>query len=362
MGFFDLFKKKKHLEETASPEKQEPVQKEAEPEKTAVEDVPEEAKENTEMNADSLQEDLPNPEDAAIKYSGDKILGFALLNDKEFDIQQFRLNLKRDWDVEPEMKMKNNGLVNLAFMISGMSFLLTHMPAPVPNHEAERAARYNYLWKGGQEAVAGHQSFVVVALLQNPCQDRVRTCTQYTKVCGALMGLPNACAMFMGGQNLVISAEEYRKNIAAMKKADEDGKRYFPIQMWVHIGLARGKNGGCGYTYGLKDFGKKEIEIIDHLVPPMQMYQLISMMSYLFVVNDVQLQDGLRIRLDEKVTVTLKLSAGVFVRGETFKVIFPQQAAQNGEHPQDEVNNSQEENAEKTSEESHTEEGETKED
>lgn len=336
MGFFDRFKKKKQEEQpeaqAVSQQKTEAEAKPGEPEQEPAAEPEKKAAQQAEEPADiPSQEELPHPEEAAIQYSGDKILGFALLNTKEFDIQQFRLNLKRDWDIEPEMKMKNNGLVNLAFMISGMSFLLTHMPAPIPNHEAERAARYNYLWKGGQEAVAGHQSFVVVALLQNPCQDRVRTCAQYSKVCGALMGLPNACAVYMGGQNLVVSAAEYRRNIEVMKKAQEEGKPYFPIQLWVYIGLAKGKQGGCGYTYGLKDFGKKEIEILEHPIPPAQMYQLISMMCYLFVVNDVQLQDGLRIRLDNKMTVTLQLSPGVLVRGESFKVIFPQRSKPEGQ-------------------------------
>lgn len=75
------------------------------------------------------------------------------------DLKKF---LKDDWNIVPQDDVKDNAMV---FKVGDMVVACSLMPNPVPNKEAENAAKYNILWKEGANEVAKHQAHVMLAVM-----------------------------------------------------------------------------------------------------------------------------------------------------------------------------------------------------
>ena len=80
------------------------------------------------------------------KKEGNVLAGFVLYTDANMDWLRFKKFLKDDWNIVPQDDVKDNAMV---FKVGDMVVACSLMPNPVPNKEAENAAKYNILWKEG---------------------------------------------------------------------------------------------------------------------------------------------------------------------------------------------------------------------
>lgn len=324
MGLFDKFKKKHKLSSEESvkkvPQEEETIEQtdnhnldEEENVKEFVDTAPK--PQQGEQSQASDEEDFDN---------GYKPYAFALLKDRIFDLLEFRDKLYEDWKIEPQIFVRNNdNFLAFTFMLAGMTFSCSHIPMPIPNREAEIVSKYNYIWKDAAQATQEHQSFVMIALVKNPCVDKIKTCTLFSKICGVIMAMKNASAVYMREQKMIISPTEYRRQIEVIKEMEVKNKKYFPLSLWIYIGMAKGKEGGRGYTYGLQQLGKQEIEIIDQPFMPQKMFQLMNAFAYFIIVENIDLENGNRLNLDKEHQVIVEKSEGVMIKGESCKLIFP---------------------------------------
>ena len=83
------------------------------------------------------------------KKEGNVLAGFVLYTDANMDWLRFKKFLKDDWNIVPQDDVKDNAMV---FKVGDMVVACSLMPNPVPNKEAENAAKYNILWKEGDRA------------------------------------------------------------------------------------------------------------------------------------------------------------------------------------------------------------------
>ena len=75
------------------------------------------------------------------------------------------------------------------------------------------------------------------------------------------------------------------------------------IQLWMYIDIIKDGDKSSVYTYGMKEFGKSEMEIINSAINSEELYySLISILQYI-LKDDVQLKDGETIGFteDEKI-------------------------------------------------------------
>ena len=96
------------------------------------------------------------------KKEGNVLAGFVLYTDANMDWLRFKKFLKDDWNIVPQDDVKDNAMV---FKVGDMVVACSLMPNPVPNKEAENAAKYNILWKEGANEVAKHQAHVMLAVM-----------------------------------------------------------------------------------------------------------------------------------------------------------------------------------------------------
>ena len=90
-----------------------------------------------------------------------------------------------------------------------------------------------------------------------------------------------------------------------------------PILLWICIVLSNNDL----YTWGLKSFGKKEIEILDSSLSREELYyDFIQPILRYIIGYDVTLKNGETIGFTEEQKIKITQSKGVFLSEETLKL------------------------------------------
>ena len=110
---------------------------------------------------------------------------------------------------------------------------------------------------------------------------------------------------------------EFYKAMANLMKNDE-----LPVALWVYLGIGKSEGGNDGYTYGLENFGKTEIEIIGSDKSLEEIREFLYFVCLHILKADMNFYHGetLRFTSDEEYTITK--SEAVYVDGETFKISY----------------------------------------
>ena len=252
------------------------------------------------------------------------VLGFVLLQDANFDWPRFRHNLKEDWDISFSDEIKDGAVV---FSADDYNCACSLLPNPVPNGEAEACAANNLLWKDGSEEVAKHKAHVMIAVMDtdaNEYYDPVDANLLFCKIASAMLKLGNTIGIY---KNPTVFEKKFYIDVAEHIKAGD-----LPIPIMLHAGMYKDENGRlCGFTYGLRAYGKEEIEAIGLSNEPAQLYNFIMALSDYILSGDVTLKDGETVGFtdDQHIPVTLSpvsvVNGTSLFDGNSLKIGFPAQ-------------------------------------
>ena len=238
---------------------------------------------------------------------GNVLAGFILYKDANMDWARFKKFLKDDWNITCEDEVKDNAIV---FKVDEMVVACSLMPNPVPDKEAEAAAKYNILWKDGPEICATHQAHVMLAVLNK--FDPMEQALLFAKVSYCLLKLDNAIAIY---KDPTVFPKDFYINFAETIK---DGE--CPMPILIYVGMYLAKSGLCAFTSGMRFFGKEEMEIIDSAKQPDEVVSFLYSISEYVLSENVELKDGETIGFTEEQKLPIKVSDGVSVQGSTIKI------------------------------------------
>lgn len=251
------------------------------------------------------------------KENAGTFLNFVLLEKPVWNKNEFLKKLKDDWDIEDEEddedteEDEEDYITVLNYRGSLISVGL--MPGPIPDGEAEYHAQSNYLWKEAEEVVKTHQAHLVV-MVKGEKDAAVEMGELFVKVMVTLCRQGGVIGIYA---NSTVYHPEFYMHFAEML---EEG--LFPIFNLVWFGLYRGKNGVCGYTCGMRNFGYDEIEIIDSSADSQEVGEFLSDIANYVITENVILQDGETIGFTEEQKLPITKSMGVAVEGQTLKIGF----------------------------------------
>ena len=233
------------------------------------------------------------------KDKGD-FCGSILLSENVWDKDQLISDLKVDWGIEipKEDTEDEDTIVNF----DKCRIVISKFPAPVPNEEAEINAENNWMWEEAVEVTKTHKAHIVVAILGDE-EDLISRGLLYTKIMATCCKQEKAIGVFTSG---VVFEPSYYMKAAEMIR---DGE--LPIFTWVWFGLYRTENGLSTYTYGMKDFGKLELEILDADEDANTLLSFISAIASYVLQDDVEFKDEETIGLSEEDIHQITLSKGV---------------------------------------------------
>jgi hypothetical protein len=183
------------------------------------------------------------------------ILGMLLLQDANtFDVDNFGKDFNNYYGNDIQEPTGDNS--SFVFKVDGEMIAIAHMPVPIPPGDIEGTAQYAYNWQTALEDTKEHKSHLIVSIMQGG-QDQIRRFKIFTKVLCSLLRTTNSVGVYKGNQSLLIPKEDYLSGAELMS---ED---YLPLNLWIYFGLLTTDKGKSGYTYGLKEFKKPEMEILN---------------------------------------------------------------------------------------------------
>ncbi|MBP2249612.1 DUF4261 domain-containing protein [Paenibacillus xylanexedens] len=237
------------------------------------------------------------------------IVGFVLLERDDCDFDLFIRNMKNEWDIEIEERPEEG---NLFFEVKGMQVVCAHIAAPVPDREVEENAKLNILWREAEQVTSRHQSQIIVSVLN--ATNAIEGHVLFTQTASALLQLDHALAIYMAP--LVVEASQYVETSRGIKH-DE-----LPVSLWIFIGLFQNAKGASAYTYGLRNFGKEEMEIMQSSESLSDVFEMMFMTTTYVVENDVTLHDGETLGFSAEQKLSISLSKGVATEGNSLKIGF----------------------------------------
>jgi len=242
-------------------------------------------------------------------------VGFVLLDEVRFDAEKYVKDLKKDWGIDYDFEITHDNNTIIADN-NGMILTASLMPAPIPDNEAVEQAKTNYRWKEAIEAAEKHKAHLLVSVINRGDMDNIEGAKHYVKLLANATKQEGCLGINILGT--VIHPQMYY-DFAKLYDENDD----FPIENIVYIGLYGDENNTVsGYTYGLEQFGKKEIEIIKSSEEAEEVYNFLASISDYIITSDVVLNDGETIGFSEEQKIQISVSEGIALDGETVKLGF----------------------------------------
>lgn len=242
-------------------------------------------------------------------------VGFVLLERADFDAEKYVKDLKKDWGIDYDFEITHDNNTIIADN-NGMILTVSLMPAPIPDNEAIEQAKTNYRWDGAVEAAERHKAHLLVSVINRGDMDNIEGAKHYVKLLANATKQEGCLGINILGT--VIHPQMYY-DFAKLYDENDD----FPIENIVYIGLYGDENNTVsGYTYGLEQFGKEEIEIIKSSEEAEEVYNFLASISDYIITSDVVLNDGETIGFSEEQKIQISVSEGIALDGETIKLGF----------------------------------------
>jgi hypothetical protein len=240
------------------------------------------------------------------------LLAMPMFNNGDgYDVDKVIADLASQWnltatDIEGDQDVTTFG-------INGETVAIAYMPVPIPWADIEGTAQYAYNWTKAAEELKEHTGHAIVSIMAGQGSTLERF-TILSKVLCSILNVSDAVGVYQGSQSLLIPRQQYLNHTEELQNGD------VPVMLWIYIGLRKIATGNCTYTYGLKDFQKQEIEIIDSAQSLDELYGFMSNIAAYVIGNDVTLKAGETLGSTAEQKMPITLSKGRFVEGESLKI------------------------------------------
>lgn len=241
-------------------------------------------------------------------------VGFVLLKAPSFDFYRLVKDLN-DIDLAVSNEDITDGeYQSLIFLDSDVRVVVAMMPAPVPDDEAVINAQNNYFWKEAVAVTKTHQAHLIVSVLGEG--DGIKK--------GALLAFIAAKCLTQEtaiGFNFAGTVFEPKQYIETANQHLEDGS--YPTDLLVYIGVYQDEKGYYGYTFGLENFDKRELEILASQQDMWEIYQMLYNIATYVITNDITFNEGETLGYSETQKLALTINKGVALpEQETIKIGF----------------------------------------
>lgn len=201
-------------------------------------------------------------------------------------------------------------------MVGDLTLVVTMMPLPIPNGEAEHYAGANFMWKDAVEQVKKHRAHILVAVIGegNP----VEKAALFTKAVECCLHFDGAIGVYSDG---AVFEKKMYLDFAAMLKQEQ-----LCIPLWVWFGLYFTDENVVIYTFGMKKFGKDEMEFLidiahqeDSEFLNSARYYLMDIANYV-IASDVTLNEGETLGISQDHHILIQKREGIAVDGMTLQM------------------------------------------
>jgi Domain of unknown function (DUF4261) len=151
------------------------------------------------------------------------------------------------WGVEASNEQTEEGVVSIDTRHG--SLLVVQMPAPIPNGEADAAAKYSLSRFSSEAKWRPHTQHLLVTLRTK--DKTVETVRAFTRAIAGIVQLVNAVGVYWGNGHVAHDADFF------VSAADED----VPLMAWSGVSMAREGKDVSLVTTGLRQFELPELMV-----------------------------------------------------------------------------------------------------
>lgn len=249
------------------------------------------------------------------------VTGTILLSAKKApDAKALLAALKSDWKLRTDSSTISDK--TLVFNSSGATVMLAYLDYPADPAEVAAAARLSWLWKNAAAEASKHPAQMVISVLgaDNRTLDLYKL---FSKVAAATLQQTSALGVFMNTQYLLLPKDFY---LASARTLLNDSA--LPVYCWTYFGImdetvpAGTEALSSGYTYGLRDFGLEEMEIVKAKGTAAETHAVLFDAATSVIQYNTHLKDGQQFTTIEGSKITARKGKAAFVDGETFQLSF----------------------------------------
>ncbi len=236
-------------------------------------------------------------------------LGLLLLDDFDFDFDKFKKDLLFSWGINATAYVQDNTLV---FNVDEMTATIGFMDVAIPKEEIKNATAKNFRWEKGEDITTAHKAHLIVSVLgENTLINRGKLLVKLIATCTIQK---NVIGVYSNG---VVQRPQIYKAYATMMN---DG--LFPIHNLIWVGCYKTDNGISAYTYGMENFDKNEIEILDCAKELNEIIELLQNTCTYVIEDDATLKEGETIGYSETQKLPITFGEGVNINRKSLKIEF----------------------------------------
>ena len=241
------------------------------------------------------------------------VTGTVLVNDRTpLDFKTFTTALKTDWGVRVDSV--NQAEKTLVVYTPAATVMLANMDYPAPVADIRAAAEAAWLWQNASEEAPRHQSQVVISVIGSTTKP-VDLYKLFTRVAAAVLDNTRSCGIYMNSQYVLQSKGFY------LQAARNLNEKALPIYCWVFFGMLKQDGGNSAYTYGMKEFGLPDLEIVKSQHSLQEVHAVLHDIVRDALQFNTRLQDGSVVETLEGKKITLKLNNSTFLEGQDEKTL-----------------------------------------
>lgn len=240
------------------------------------------------------------------------LLSMPMFNNGDtYDLNKVIEHLKTFWGLE--ITDVNGDNKTAAFNINGEMVALAHMPIQIPWGDIKDTAQYAYNWMTAEKDLESHNGHAIVSVMAGKKEtiDRFRILSKL--LCSILM-TSNCIGVYQGNESLLIPRDQYLDNLEDLK---EDR---IPVSLWIYIGLRKSDIRNSAYTYGLVNFKKQEMEIINSKLELEELHDFLSNITSYVIGSNITFKNGETLGYTEDQKIRITSSKGQFVEGQSLKL------------------------------------------
>lgn len=195
---------------------------------------------------------------------------------------------------------------------------LAHMPAPIPNHEAEQNADGNFLWPNGKDEAAEHRSHVILTNFGTGEQTPIQSAIVVSRLALVALQLFDGIGVYWGNARVCNSREAFEtfcENIS---------EEHVPVPMWLRFQLVRADDDEIGlYTLGMSQFGLMEVEVDRSGMQVQDLFEFVSNIAHYPIQSGPVIGDGNTVGGSEEERILVRHRPSMIERSRrVYKIVF----------------------------------------
>lgn len=196
--------------------------------------------------------------------------------------------------------------------------LLAHMPAPIPNSEAEENADRNFLWPNGRDQAAKHRSHVIVTNIGSGDPTSVQSAITVSRLALVALRLFDGIGVYWGNASVCNSREVFE---AFCENISEE---HLPVPVWLRFQPVRASDDEIGlYTLGMKQFGLMEIEVDRCRMNLQELFEFVSNLAHYLIQSGPVIADGNTVGGNEEERILVRHRSSMIDQREmVYKIVF----------------------------------------